>query len=364
MPVTPLSVSGSDGVSSSPSPSSLSPSSASPSSASPSSGDSSRSGLGRLARCSAAAAALLLVGSQAGCELTDEILAPAEDVVVVEGLVQLRDDIDGQRVVVFLHRTVSGDRPIEVPGASVTVTDPAGRVLLVPETSTDECVAAAPDVDRPGTCYRLAEDEGLGLVPGDRLELTVRTAAGEELRSATTIPDRHTILTTDQEWCWIYPNTQLDLVWSPSPGAWAYFAEALLNDLDDAVRDEGIEVEEDPFYLTGVSVSSADTTIGFPGEFGVFDRGSIDTDLAVRLQLGVPGGVASEVAITAVDRNYTNWVRGGNFNPSGQVRIPSVRGQGTGYFGSAVVRAFQVFSIDLASPATRCVGAEPDPRSD
>jgi len=46
------------------------------------------------------------------------------------------------------------------------------------------------------------------------------------------------------------------------------------------------------------------------------------------------------------------------------VRIPSVRGQGTGFFGSSVVRAFQVFSIDLASPANRCAGAAPDPGSD
>src|SRR6056297_3052188 len=119
-----------------------------------------------------------------------------------------------------------------------------------------------------------------------------------------------------------------------------------------------------PYTTLFRSVSAADTTIGFPAEFGVFDRGSIDTDIAVRLQRRIPEGVASDVAITAVDRNYTNWVRGGNFNPSGQVRIPSVRGQGTGYFGSSVVREFQIFAIDLASPANRCAGAAPDPRSD
>ena len=151
----------------------------------------------------------------------------------------------------------------------------------------------------------------------------------------------------------------MDVAWTPSSGAWAYFAEALANGLDDALQDEGIEVEEDPFYLTGISVSAADTTIRYPAEFGVFDRASIDTDLAVRLQRGIPDGVITNMAITAVDRNYTNWVRGGNFNPSGQVRIPSVRGEGTGFFGSAVVRAFNIFSVDLAAPSSRCAGADP-----
>lgn len=317
-----------------------------------------------LGRRAVAAVVLLLAGAQAGCELTEQVLAPSEDVVVVEGVVQLREERGerDQRVIVFLHRTVSGDRPIDVPGATVTVTKPDGEVLRIPESIQGECAAATPDVDRPGTCYSLRDDETLDLSPGDRLELSVRTAAGEEMRAATTIPGEHTILATNQRFCWIYPDSQLEVVWSSSSGAWAYFAEALISGLDDALRSEGIEVEGDPIYLTGVSVSAADTAIGFPAEFGVFDRGSIDTDLAVRLQRGLPDGVSSDVAITAVDRNATNWIRGGNFNPSGQVRIPSIRGEGTGYFGSSVVRSFKVFSIDLASSSTRCRGAGPDPR--
>ena len=301
-----------------------------------------------------ALAAGLAAGS--GCELTEEVLAPAEDLVVAEALVQLREDLDGQRILVFLHRTVSGDRRIDVPGARVEVVGPRGLRFTLPETSENECVAATPDRMPAGTCYYVDSDAGLGLRPGDRLELTVETASGEVLESATTIPGRHEITTAREPWCWALPDTQVELAWTPSEGAWAYFAEALINDLDDALVDEGIVVETDPFYLTGISVSAADTTITFPAEFGVFDRADIDTDIAVRLQTGVPEGVESDVAITAVDRNYTNWVRGGNFNPSGQVRIPSVRGEGTGYFGSTVVRAIQIFSIDLDQPGTRCGG--------
>ena len=54
----------------------------------------------------------------AGCEITEQVLAPAQDLVVAEALVQLRDDLDGQRILVFLHRTVSGGRSVAVPGAS------------------------------------------------------------------------------------------------------------------------------------------------------------------------------------------------------------------------------------------------------
>ncbi len=292
----------------------------------------------------------------AGCEITEQVLAPAEDVVVAEALVQLREDLDGQRILVFLHRTVSGGRSIAVPEARVVVTAPGGVELVLPQAAQDECVAATPDIVPAGTCYYLEEDQGLGLSPGDRLELTIETAAGETLESATTIPGRHEITSARGAWCWVPPDTQTEITWSSSRNAWAYFAEALVDDLDDALAAEGIEVETDPFYLTGIAVSAADTTIGFPGEFGVFDRADIDTDLAVRLQVGIPEGVASDVAITALDRNYTNWVRGGNFNPSGQVRIPSVRGDGTGYFGSTVVRTVQVLSIDLDQPSTRCRG--------
>jgi hypothetical protein len=48
--------------------------------------------------------------------------------------------------------------------------------------------------------------------------------------------------------------------------------------------------------------------------------------------------------IAAVERNYVNWVRGGNFNPSGLVRVSSLRGAATGTFGGVSVREFQVLS--------------------
>lgn len=53
--------------------------------------------------------------------------------------------------------------------------------------------------------------------------------------------------------------------------------------------------------------------------------------------------------MAAGDRNYVNWVRGGNFNPSGQVRVPSIVGDGTGVFASLVSRERILVTRDEAS---------------
>ncbi len=148
----------------------------------------------------------------------------------------------------------------------------------------------------------------------------------------------------------------MPLRWSRAEGAWAYVNETSIAGLPDALAAEGIDVEDDPLYLLGLSVSVADTTITFPSEFGVFNRLDLDQDVAVRLQRGLPAGVSAEVTITAVDRNYVNWSRSGSFNPSGQVRVPSLRGDGTGVFGSTVGRRALV-----SVPAEPSGSAEPCP---
>jgi hypothetical protein len=58
------------------------------------------------------------------------------------------------------------------------------------------------------------------------------------------------------------------------------------------------------------------------------------------------------VVVAAADRNYVNWVRGGNFNPSGLVRVPSVRGDGTGVFGSIVAKTVVLTTVpESTAPA-------------
>jgi len=301
-------------------------------------------------------AALLLGAAFSGCTIADTVLAPAEDVIIVEGIVKLFDDLDGQEILVYLHRSLSEGGSLTVPGATVTITLPSGEVVAVPQASPESCVAAAPGpLADAGTCYFAEDDASLGIAPGDRLELTIETDEGEVLTSASTVPGDFRILNTPFSACWYPPDQNLTVAWTQSEGVWAYFSETILSNLRFALESENIPVEIDPLYLTGLSVSAADTTIVFPSEFGLFDRDQLDQELAIRLQRGVPENVRADIGVVAVDRNYVNWVRGGNFNPSGQVRVPSVRGDGTGFFGTTVIRGFRLVSQDLGGGSSaRC----------
>ena len=82
-----------------------------------------------------------------------------------------------------------------------------------------------------------------------------------------------------------------------------------------------------------------------PGSLGFSTGSSLQQEVAVALQQGLPEGSYAVVAVAALDRNYVNWVRGGTFNPSGAVRISSLRGDGIGVLASAVRRSIQVVGI-------------------
>ena len=128
--------------------------------------------------------------------------------------------------------------------------------------------------------------------------------------------------------------------------------------LQESYRNKGITLSEDPLLLLGLSISQTDTTIVFPSEFGIFDRADIERDALLELQKGLPLNTDAAVVVAAVDRNYVNWVRGGNFNPSGQVRVPSVHGDGIGFFGSLVRRVFNVEVGEPTAETPLCVPRE------
>jgi hypothetical protein len=276
------------------------------------------------------------------CELQKITLVTSEDVVVAEVFVQLEEGGDGDVTVrAFLHRTLSTSGASgQVRGAHVTIVREDGSTLELAETVEGDCAETLP-VDGDGNCYWAPPQPGR-FQPGEHLQLEIGLADGGVLRSATTVPGGFSLVgIAPGTTCRLSPDTSMEVRWSRSGGAWAYVNETVLRGIGPALAGEGIDVEDD-LYLLGLSVSAADTTIVFPGEFGVFNRFELDQDIALRLQRGLPVGVAADVTITATDRNYVNWVRGGNFNPSGQVRLPSVRGDGTGVFASAVVRRMQV----------------------
>lgn len=294
----------------------------------------------------ASAASLVL----AGCELEEVTIVDPEDVVVVEAHVQA-----GERITAFLHRTLTSEgTSMPVPGATVTVRGSDGTTLELAETDIDRCVVTTP-IDGTGTCH-FANPLAAGIVhPGDTLSLRVDLPDGGVLESQAVVPGAFEIVGIGEA-CSLPSDTPLDVRWTRADGAWAYVNETLLQRVEEAFGARGISVdpEDDPLYLLGLSVSAADTTIVFPGEFGLFNRFELDQELAVALQTGLPPGIWADVTITAADRNYVNWVRGGNFNPSGQVRVPSVRGDGTGVFAASVVRGFRIFVTDAPSTAPPC----------
>lgn len=304
-------------------------------------------------------AAITVVTS--ACELEEITVVEVEDVVIAEVYVNVAADPVDNEILALLHRTL-GSRTAEdvdaaeaeLVAADVTVRRPAdGLEVELVNAGIEDCVEEEQE-DIPQVCF-LADSAGaVQIRPGDLLELDVGLADGGRLEGGSRVPGTFE-LSAIPERCLLPSDTLMPLRWSRSEGAWAYVNETAISGLPEALQSEGIDVEEDPLYLLGLSISDSDTTITFPSEFGVFNRLDLDQDLAVRLQRGLPAGSTAEITITAVDRNYVNWARGGNFNPSGQVRVPSLRGDGSGVFGSTVGRRILVTTReDVADELEAC----------
>lgn len=327
------------------------------------------SGWQRRARTGFGGLALALSTLAAGCELEEVTIVDPEDVVVAEAHLQLGvpdadTGVPGTRLTVFLHRTLgpAGEsRPVE--GARVAVSRVRdGTTLELARTALERCVITTP-VEGTGSCY-WSPPAGVPFGPGDTLDLSIQLPAGGSMVSRSVVPGAFELLDgwvrANGAACALPGGGPLDLLWAPSEGAWAYVNETVIHDLPEALAPLGIQVdpEDDPLYLLGLSISESDTTIVFPGEFGVFDRFELDQELALALQEGLPVPARAEVTIAAADRNYVNWVRGGSFNPSGLVRVPSVAGDGTGVWGTAVVRSLEVLAVPAGGPygQPRCPG--------
>lgn len=285
----------------------------------------------RFFRFGAAVAALAL----GGCELAEVDIVDVEDVVVAEVYVDLAPDPTDSGVRALLHQTLGQSDPSldDLEGAEVTITRTSDAfALTLVRGEMDECLESVAETP-PGVCFVATDADAQQLRPGDVLELTVGLLGGGSISGAARVPGDFDLVGSTEA-CRIPPDTNVDLRWTSSEGAWAYLNETSIRGLPELLATEGIEMDDDPLYLLGLSISDADTTIAFPAEFGVFNRFDLQTDVATRLQRGVPAEATAEITVRAVDRNYVNWARGGNFNPSGQVRLPSLFGDGTGVFGA------------------------------
>ncbi len=278
-----------------------------------------------------------------GCELEEINVVEVQEVVIAEIYVNLAEDPADNIASALLHRTVGlPDREFQdLTDAVVTMRRSDGYTFVLNGEPTEDCIESTPEID-PGACFT-ATTAVASIQPGDLLEVRVDLPGGGVIEGAARLPGGFRLRGIGAS-CRIAPNSLLEIGWTRAETAWAYVNETSIKGLPEALRSEGIQVEDDPLYLLGLSISDEDTSITFPSQFGLFNRFDLDQRLAVRLQRGLPTGSWAEVTITAVDRNYVNWARGGNFNPSGQVRVPSLRGDGTGVFGATVGRRFEVFA--------------------
>lgn len=278
------------------------------------------------------------------CDLSVVTIEQPEPLVVAELILQA----GALSQHAWLHRSGPGpDRT--VPGAKVRVFA-AGDTLEFVEVRSG-CIEMPGETTQDGTCYRLAlESSARKIKPGNTYELEIVLQNGGRLSGTTTVPEASRITTPHRE-CRIEPNSNFDIVWSRSSTAWIYAAEVELTGIRPPLAAMGIDVPRDPLQLFGLSVTRDDTTIVLPKEFGLFNRFDPDlTEALVVLQNGLPPGVVALTRIAPADRNYVNWVRGGNFNPSGTVRIPSVFGEGTGVFASMVPHSVRIHSGDRRYP--------------
>lgn len=283
-----------------------------------------------------------------GCDLEGVAVAEPASEVVAE--VYVLAEPDETRIRAFLHRTVGSAGSRDVPGARILVEWDDGASAELEPLNRPDCLVRSVEIDigelpdSVGSCYGLGGAPVGTLGPGSEASVTVDLPDGARLRGATRIPGDFQIAGPPgrEPICHLSPDTELDLTWSSSEEAWSYVTETLIRGLPEALEGEVDEPPPDPLFLLGLSLSGSDTTIAYPRELGIFERFDLDRDLALALQNGLPDGTSAWIGIGAGDRNYVNWLRGGNFNPSGQIRIPSLQGDGTGVFASLVLRSFEV----------------------
>ena len=292
-------------------------------------------------------AALLGAILLSGCDLTSVEQIESEDVVVVEAY--LRTDASIQEA--FLYRTLPGQEgSLRVDGAVVELIRESDGARLPLAAADSGCADYSVfPAGQAGTCYRSGDSPGF-VLPGDTYDLTVDAPGDRRLEGQTTVPGSFDLLAPSASPCRIPGGGDLELVWSRAEGAWSYQAVAAFDGLEPGLQALGVVDPPNELELLGLAIGAADTTLVFPQEFGVFDRFTLDRDVALALQQGLPDGASAAIVLAAADRNFVNWVRGGNFNPSGQVRVPSVVGDGTGVLASFTAVRQSFFSATGSYP--------------
>lgn len=288
------------------------------------------------------------------CELEETSLTQPEDVLVAEIYLEIGDGPD--ELFAFLQWTLGADGPSDLEQASVRVDGPAGLTIPFRPAEVGDCLQPSLVGEVEGACFRAAAFVDGSLRPGDRVGVQITTVDGQLLEGGMVLPGAFELRRpAGVEVCALPPGESLEIVWTRSADAWAYSGETHISGLRDALAAAGVQLEEDSVTLLGLSISEMDTTLVFPQEFGVFDRFDLDRDLALALQEGLPSGTEAQVVMSALERNFINWVRGGGFNPSGAVRVPSLRGDGVGVLAGVVRRIIRVVGGEPSGGVPSCL---------
>jgi hypothetical protein len=307
-----------------------------------------------------AGAAAVLAAALAGCDLTEVTTEPGDDVVVVEAVLQARFPYQS----ILLHRSLQGHEAAGVLAATVTVTEMSGLAHRFHVVEPGGCYQVNPayvtsdSLDFHGTCY-WSDGDGPWVRPGETYDLRVETADGRVIQGRTHVPADFVVRSVPAPVeplaapeCSLAPDSAFTMLWTRSEGAAGYLSAIRISGLRDGLGKVDFFVPE-PLELRGVSVSAADTTIVLPTEYGVFERLEFSDELLTAIAHGFPEGTRMLATVSAADRNWVTSARGGSFNPSGQVRISTVVGNGVGVFGSLVQRR-AIVTVQRSTAIPRC----------
>jgi len=299
---------------------------------------------------------LLVAGALAltGCEIADVTTVDGEDVVVVEGVLQA--GALTQRLI--LHRSVQRGSPRPPPPAEVSIVSDGGTLPLR-ERAPEECADFEEGREPPPiACYVGDSTVAPFVVPGGEYELRIRYEGEREMSGRTVVPGSFAlrlpggdVFPGETGRCVLPAGRELTLRWTRAGGAWSYLGQLEILGLREALPELSDDLP-DVLRLTGLAISEEDTTMTLPRDFGLFQRGQISTAVLLALRDGLPPGASARLTLAALDRNYVNGIRGGAFNPSGTVRVPSVSGDGTGVFGSMVPLRLEILSDGGGSRGT------------
>ena len=281
--------------------------------------------------------AMTLFGA-GGCTLDWVEVEPEEPWLVATVTVVLTmDPADASRADTHVLAWVAGPGvDTGEPDARVRVTGESGRTLQLarefdPTSACRSQVMA--NLEIRGSCYTAAVSSGY-FQPLERLSLEVRAADGRVLRGVSTMPGAlaRNRISLREGACRVDPETRYRINLRDVDGGRAIVAEALFGGFRREVWGG-----PGPLYLkTSAEAAPWTLTLDFPRDLIVEGVEHNALTAARALETGLPWGVTADLAVAVVDRNWALWIREGRFHLDGRVPVPSVFGDGTGMFGTAV----------------------------